>query len=120
MGLIGDQRSMNLTRTREQGQTEVPTCMEPLSCWRERVVLQTVSSITGESVNFIVSELWLARIWTFGLTVDQVESRTTGDWSLESGVWSVVLCSLTRCLALLSCRMGEVLLMKFHDKCSEN
>jgi len=50
------QRSTNLTRTREQGQTEVPTCMERLFWWRERVVPATGSSITGESVNFMLSE----------------------------------------------------------------
>ncbi|CAH2046510.1 unnamed protein product [Thlaspi arvense] len=48
-----DHRSANLERIREQGQTEVPTCIEPLSCWIESRVPFTVRSITGESVNFI-------------------------------------------------------------------
>ncbi|MFS8024130.1 hypothetical protein Hanom_Chr16g01459621 [Helianthus anomalus] len=45
---------MNLTRTREQGQTVVPTCIEPLSWWNESFELPTVSSITGDSVKRIV------------------------------------------------------------------
>ncbi|KAF5756102.1 hypothetical protein HanXRQr2_Chr17g0810671 [Helianthus annuus] len=45
---------MNLTRTREQGQTVVPTCIEPLSWWNESFESPTVSSITGDSVKRIV------------------------------------------------------------------
>lgn len=50
----GAQRSTNLARTKEQGQTEVPTCIEPLSCWIERRASRIGSSITGESVNFML------------------------------------------------------------------
>ncbi|WVZ00122.1 hypothetical protein V8G54_026191 [Vigna mungo] len=56
-GLLSEgeaQRSVNFTRTREQGHTEVPTCMEPLSCCSDRTASFTGSSITGESVNFML------------------------------------------------------------------
>ena len=49
----GAQRSMNLTRTREQGHTEVPRCINLLSCWREIRELRTGNLITGESMNCI-------------------------------------------------------------------
>ncbi|CAL9774902.1 unnamed protein product [Musa acuminata subsp. burmannicoides] len=49
-------RSTNLTRMREQGQTKMPTCMEPLSCSKVRMAPPTGSSTTGESVNRIELE----------------------------------------------------------------
>lgn len=51
---VKDQRSMNLTRTKEAGQTVVPTCNEALSWWNDRVLLATVRFITGESVKRIL------------------------------------------------------------------
>lgn len=63
----GAQRSTNLARTKEQGQTEVPTCIEPLSCWIERRASRIGSSITGESVNFMLCSLSIVPLLSLSL-----------------------------------------------------
>ncbi|THU59447.1 hypothetical protein C4D60_Mb07t02240 [Musa balbisiana] len=57
--------STNLTRMRKQGQTEMPTCMEPLSCSKVRTAAPTGSSTTGESVNRIELERRAKNLWGF-------------------------------------------------------
>ena len=85
----GAQRSANLTRTREQGHTEVPTCMDPLSCWRDKTASFTGSSIPGESVSFMLSLFSLSlslslAVWSFD---SKFLTRNAGD-----GRCSIVLC----------------------------
>ncbi|CAL9151067.1 unnamed protein product, partial [Musa hybrid cultivar] len=57
--------STRLVDMREQGQTEMPTCMEPLSCSKVRTAPPTGSSTTGESVNRIELERRPKNLWGF-------------------------------------------------------